>query len=131
MGAVCERILIIDDHDASATALRLGFERRGHACKCATGGDEALTQLAEFMPTVVLLEWALRDGSGRGLAGRLRVRAHEIGAPVLIVALSFAEIPPHFSDDEDIDDYLIKPSMVETIERCISTRIRRSGLNQE
>src|SRR5215510_13909180 len=47
------------------------LRHRGHTCEAVATRPEAFDMMSSFAPDVVLLEWAMRDESGRGLARRL------------------------------------------------------------
>lgn len=123
MDAIHERILIIDDHEASARTLAVALSRRGHACQIAASAATAVVLVASFRPTVVLLEWPLRSEPGEGLADMLRRVAYRAGCSITVIALSHRDVPLGFS--ERVDAYLTKPVQIETIEREISVHIRR------
>jgi DNA-binding NarL/FixJ family response regulator len=68
------RLLIVDDHAAARTGLRLRLTREPDLSVVAEAGDmrQAL-QLAEaHTPDVVLMDLSLRDGDGLDLVERVR-----------------------------------------------------------
>jgi two-component system OmpR family response regulator len=123
---ISERVLIVDDHEGSASVLKMVLSRRGHVCEQATTSAKAVRLIREFRPTVVLLEWALRKEDGKGLAARLRRCSNESGEALVIVVLSYANMPPNFFLDEDVDDYLVKPELLTEIERRFGERLREN-----
>jgi DNA-binding response OmpR family regulator len=102
------RVLVLDEHYASALVLRLALEERGLVCRIATGADEALGQIVVFRPELVLYEWKLKDNAGIGLAARLRAVADK-GCIPRIVALSTQTEPDGFRVREQVDAYFVKP----------------------
>ncbi len=57
-------VLIVEDEAALVTMLRYNLEREGFAVCAASDGEEALVQIAERKPDVVLLDWMLPLVSG-------------------------------------------------------------------
>ena len=118
MGRRGERVLIVDEHLASRCVVAEALERRGYTCVAVKTVAEALFQLVQFDPRVVVLEWAFRDGSGCGLARRLRTRKQQL----VLVAVSYLDAPP---DASEFDEYLVKPVPVEEIERAFRRHTAR------
>lgn len=116
------RLMVVDEDRTSRTVLRQAYRLRGHRCVAAATAAEALL-LAAFEPIdVVILEWSFRDGSGQGLAGRLRARARK---PLVIVVLSVFDEPHGFREREAIDDYLVKPATAEAVEHAFEACFER------
>lgn len=112
------RVLVIDEHYASALVLRLALEERGHDCRLATGAEEALGQIVVFRPHLVLYEWKLKDGAGIGLAARMRAVADRSCVPV-IAALSTQTAPDGFEQREGIAAYLLKPFAADALDALL------------
>lgn len=97
--------------------------RRGHVCAAVSSAPEAVAALSAFRPTIVLIEWAFRDGSGIGLAGRLRARARSENPRLVVIAVSHANEPAELHGE--FDDYLVKPASAEEIENVFTRRMRQ------
>jgi DNA-binding response OmpR family regulator len=61
---MAHKVLIADDEPNIVLSLEFLMEREGYEIRVAKNGDEALAQVAEFMPDLVLLDVMLprRDG---------------------------------------------------------------------
>ena len=118
MQADAERVLIVDEHGPSRIALSKALARRGYVCTAVTSADEALAAVDAFSPTIAVVEWAFRDGSGVGLAERLRERARVDDRRLVVIALSHANEPDELHDT--FDEYLIKPTSPDELERAFT-----------
>ena len=58
------RVLVVDDEPLVADTLGLIFRRRGFECKVVYSGEEALAQVHEFTPSLVLLDIQMPGLSG-------------------------------------------------------------------
>ena len=57
-------ILIVDDDDIIAELASLALKERGHSCRWAASGEEAMALLDESRPDLILLEQDLPDIAG-------------------------------------------------------------------
>jgi DNA-binding response OmpR family regulator len=121
MTARSGRVLVVDDNTLSRSVVTFGFSHRGWECLGAASAVAALDAIETFAPDAVVLEWVFRDGSGIGLARRLRSRSEELGRSLVVVVVSLANEPSGFREREDIDAYLTKPLDVAEIEHAIET----------
>ena len=68
------RVLVVDDHAASAEGLRDYLQEWGHEARCAPGAAEALAVLESWRPEVVVCDLLMPPGPG-GLELLRQVRA--------------------------------------------------------
>jgi CheY-like chemotaxis protein len=120
-----QRVLIVDDYAPSRIAVTNGLARRGYACAGATSARDAIAMVGALRPDVVVAEWAFRDGSGAGLAIRLRLVSENWR--MIVIALSHANEPAELYGQ--FDAYLVKPASPDEIERAFTrhTRMQRAG----
>lgn len=111
------KILIVDEHPPSLAVLAYALASRGYACEAACTAGEALARVAAWQPNVVVYEWDLREGDGRGLARRFRAASPSV---TMVISVSAHNEPEDFRDSEQVDGYLIKPFDVEQLERLIT-----------
>ena len=81
MGA--SRLLIVDDDPELRAFLCSELSAEGHRCEVAATGQEALVQVRQEPPDLVLLDWTLPDFSGVEVCQRMR--ASQIATPVLML----------------------------------------------
>lgn len=119
------RVLVLDEHYASALVLRIALEERGHVCRISTGAEEALGQIVVFRPHVVIYEWKLKGG-GLGLAARMQAVADKACAPVIAV-LSTQTEPDGFRAREQVDAYFVKPFSLEVLDELLAQVRKQRG----
>lgn len=102
------RILVVDDHPDNARMVALLLTLRGHTCRTALNGTEALAVFAEFSPEIAILDIGLPDISGYELATALRERA---GSAIFLAALTgwgqYEDRAKAFA--AGFDQHLVKP----------------------
>ena len=68
-------VLVVEDEDALSTLLQYNLEKEGYEVGLAADGEEALTQVDERLPDLVVLDWMLPKVSGIEVCRRLRAGA--------------------------------------------------------
>lgn len=113
------RVLVVDDYVDSRYVTCVALGMRGHTCDHVGTADAALASIATFRPDVVLLEWALRDGSGVGLASRLRRASRELGLALRIIAVSSQNEPSGLLVAEGFESYFLKPVAMDELDETL------------
>jgi two-component system phosphate regulon response regulator PhoB len=113
-------ILVVEDEDALATLLHYNLEKEGYEVAVASDGEEALVQVDERQPDLLVLDWMLPKVSGIEVCRRLRSRAETRNLPIIMLTARGEESDRVRGLDTGADDYMSKPfSMAE-----LSARIR-------
>ncbi|MBV8760554.1 MAG: response regulator [Deltaproteobacteria bacterium] len=115
-----KRVLIVEDNDDTARALKTALETLGYEVAIAHDGPVALTVARTFRPEVALLDIGLPVMDGYELANRLR--AMNISAKQLhVVAVTAygAESYRQKSADAGFADHLVKPVDLAKLERVV------------
>jgi DNA-binding response OmpR family regulator len=118
------RILVVEDDDRVADAMRDGLAQRGyHAARAATGAEAVAACEGAQPPDLVLLDLGLPDVDGADLCVRLRRRS---GVPVIVVTAR-GDLPSRVQGlRRGADDYVVKPfSLAELLAR-IEAVLRRT-----
>jgi two-component system response regulator RegA len=111
------RILIVDDDHGSNSVMAIALRRRGYDCAIATTVSDATSAIAAYRPDVVLLEWMLARGAGRGLTRRLRVLS--LAQSLVVIVVSTQDESPEFRSEEDINAYFVKPVKIDSLVRAL------------
>lgn len=120
-------VLIVEDDPSLATLLRYNIEKEGFRVSEAHDGEEALLQVAEAPPDLVVLDWMLPRVSGIEVCRRLRARVETKNLPVIMLTARGEDADRVRGLDTGADDYLTKPfSMTELLARirAVLRRIR-------
>ena len=80
------RVLVVDDHVASASSLSLVLSLLGYDVRCAFDGVEALRCAAEFKPEIAILDLSIPLLDGYAVATRMR--AMDATRDTLLVAMT-------------------------------------------
>jgi two-component system phosphate regulon response regulator PhoB len=120
-------ILVVEDEDALATLLHYNLEKEGYCVGLAGDGEEALIQIDEQAPDLVVLDWMLPKVSGIEVCRRLRASQATRNLPIIMLTARGEEADRVRGLDTGADDYLTKPfAMSELIARvrAVLRRIR-------
>jgi two-component system OmpR family response regulator len=120
------RILIVEDDERLASALRRGFEAEGIAVDVATAGEEGLWRAEASAFSAIVLDRGLPGIDGVETCRRLR--AAEVWAPILMLTARDAVQDRVEGLNSGADDYLVKPfSFEELLARVRALARRDSG----
>jgi CheY-like chemotaxis protein len=109
VGRMAQRILVVDDNPDSVIIMRTILESQGYEVAVATNGAEALEQVTEATPDLVLLDIMMPNVGGLEVLQRMREDARTGRVPVILVTAK--------AQDEDVmsgyqygaDYYITKP----------------------
>jgi len=101
------RILIVEDHDDLADALRANLRSEGYQASVATDGRQALAMVRADPPDIIVLDLGIPGIDGLELLSRLRAEGH--WCPVLILSARDADSDKVEGFRLGADDYVTKP----------------------
>ncbi len=120
------RILIVEDDEAMATALRDGFSFEGHEVSVARDGAAGLRQATSERPDLVILDVMLPKLSGIDVCKRLREQ--QLAVPVIMLTARGQEIDKVLGLRAGADDYVTKPfGFMELLARVEAVMRRARG----
>ena len=118
-------MLVIEDEDALATLLQYNLEKEGYRVGIATDGEEALTQVDERLPDLVVLDWMLPKVSGIEICRRLRANPKTRNLPIVMLTARGEESDRVRGLDTGADDYLVKPFAMSELSARLRAVLRR------
>jgi two-component system alkaline phosphatase synthesis response regulator PhoP len=119
------RVLIVEDDEATAFALRDGFEYEGYQVTVATDGVTAVRLANEERPTLILLDVMLPEMSGLDVCKQIRSSGGDV--PIIMLTARGQEIDKVLGLNTGADDYVTKPfSFMELMAR-VEAVLRRSS----
>jgi two-component system phosphate regulon response regulator PhoB len=125
-------VLIVEDEAALVTMLRYNLEREGFAVCAASDGEEALVQIAERKPDVVLLDWMLPLVSGIEVCRQIRRAPASRTIPIVMLTARGEEGDRVRGLNNGADDYVVKPfSPAELIARLRAVMRRAQPTSAE
>ena len=110
-------ILVVEDDATFRQVLTRNLEARGHAVLGAETATEALRQLSDFRPDLMLLDIALPDRSGWDVLRELRER----GIQVPTVIVSAVRVTPARLEEFRPMAYLPKPFPLDALLRLVDS----------
>jgi PAS domain S-box-containing protein len=116
------RILVVDDNRDAAQSLAILLQSEGHQVQTAFGGEEAVTQAANFRPDVILMDVGMPTVDG--YEATRRIRALDPSLRPAIFALTGWGQPGdrQRSSEAGMDGHLVKPVDPEHLREVISRR---------
>lgn len=118
-------ILVVEDEDALATLLHYNLEKEGYEVGLAPDGEEALTQVKERLPDLIILDWMLPKVSGIEVCRRLRARPETRNVPIIMLTARGEESDRIRGLDTGADDYLVKPFAMSELSARVRAVLRR------
>ena len=124
------RVLIVEDDDAMAVALKDGFETEGHKVILARDGEAGLRAAREDSPELMILDVMLPKLSGHDVCRQLRGEGARL--PIIMLTARGQEIDKVVGLKLGADDYITKPfSFMELLARVEAVLRRTSAAPQK
>jgi DNA-binding response OmpR family regulator len=118
------KVLVVEDDEAMAVALRDGFTYEGHEVTVARDGEEGLSLARESSPDIMILDVMLPKMTGLEVCKKLRGEGSEL--PIIMLTARGQEIDKVLGLKLGADDYVTKPfSFMELMAR-VEAVLRRS-----
>ena len=118
-----ERILIVEDEWQMRMLLRDNLQFEGYEVACVGSGEEALRDVAQFHPDLILLDLMLPGIDGFEVCRRLR--NDHVDAPIVMITVRKAESQRVMGLDLGADDYVTKPFSVMELLARVRVQLRR------
>ncbi len=118
-------ILVVEDEDALATLLHYNLEKEGYRVGLAGDGEEALIQIDEQAPDLVVLDWMLPKVSGIEVCRRLRAAQPTRNLPIIMLTARGEEADRVRGLDTGADDYITKPFAMSELTARVRAVLRR------
>lgn len=103
------RVLLVDDQPGVLEMLGLFFERAGFAVEKATNGKQALEQMPEFEPDIVILDVMMPGLSGIEVCKQLRSQPKTAQLPIIMLSAKGEVDDKVLGFEAGADDYVTKP----------------------
>jgi two-component system, OmpR family, response regulator MprA len=123
--AVPAHILVVDDDEPIAAALRRALEYEGFRVSVARDGPAALECARQAVPDLVVLDLMLPGLDGLAVCARLRDPALGAAPLVLMLTARDATADRVRGLDAGADDYLVKPFAYEELLARVRALLRR------
>jgi DNA-binding response OmpR family regulator len=121
-------ILIVEDEEKIAKALREGLEAEHYQVSIAATGEEGFFLASEGSFDLILLDLMLPRRDGIDVLATLRKRG--IQTPVFVLTVKNTVADRVLGLDQGADDYLVKPFAIPELLARIRALLRRGRLDQ-
>ncbi|MEV0705374.1 response regulator transcription factor [Saccharopolyspora sp. NPDC050389] len=118
------RVLVVEDESVVREAVVRGLESEGYDTRSAGDGAKALTQIAQWLPDVIVLDLLMPFMDGLTLCRRLRSAGDR--TPILVLTARDAVADRIAGLDAGADDYLVKPFDLDELLARVRALLRRS-----
>jgi len=122
-------VLVVDDEPAVRDSLARSLRFEGYEVSLAADGDQALSQIAQTPPDVVILDVLMPNLDGLATCRRLRAQGNRV--PVLMLTARDGVADRVVGLDAGADDYLVKPFALEELLARLRALLRRSAPDEE
>jgi DNA-binding response OmpR family regulator len=120
------KVLVAEPDSATRRDIRLACEQDGYQVVEADSGAEALRQVEQVRPSIVLLEVTLPDAAGFDICRELR--KIDTGVPVIMMSARADEIDVVVALEIGADDYVSKPLRLRELVARMAAHLRRTRL---
>lgn len=119
-------VLVVEDELAQREVLSYNLEAEGFRVVKAADGDEALLQVEEQSPDVIVLDWMLPGVSGIEVCRRIKMRSELRRIPVIMLSARSEEVDRVRGLETGADDYVVKPYSVIELMARVRSQLRRA-----
>ena len=108
------RIFIVDDDHDSIALMTTLLEARGHTIRSNLVADQAISQILDMRPHIVLVDLMMAAIDGYALAGELKRRPELSETKVVMVSARTGAMWSERSKTAGLDGYVTKPIDIAT-----------------
>ena len=119
-------VFIAEDETSIVTLLKYNLEKEGHKVSYSENGEDALKQIKDKHPDLILLDWMLPDLSGVEICKNLKKDKKYNDIPVIMLTAKGEEEDKLRAFDTGADDYVTKPFSQKELNARIKSLLRRS-----
>jgi two-component system response regulator RegX3 len=118
------RVLLVEDEESLADAIKYALEREGIDCTIQNDGAKAVEFARSYQPDLVLLDLMLPGMSGVDVCRSLRKQGE---TPIIIVTAKDSEADRVLGLELGADDYVVKPFSMRELVARVRALLRRTG----
>jgi len=120
-------ILVAEDYPATRSVLRTLLKSAGHAVRFAVNGEEALAQVAQKRPDLILLDVMMPKKSGYEVLSE--IRRTDAGLPVILLTAKGEKSDVILGLGLGSDDYVKKPFDGDELLARVAAALRRAEVS--
>ncbi|HLD29289.1 MAG TPA: response regulator [bacterium] len=121
-----EKILVVDDDENIRDLMQSNLREAGYQVFTATNGEEAIQQMYDNSPNLVLLDLEMPKMNGFEVARKIRSDVLLKNVPVIVVTANIQSDAQLQAFGLDVDDYVTKPFQPDILMARVRSLLRRS-----
>ena len=122
--SAASRVLVVEDDQKISDLLLIYLRAEGYEATPAYDGRDAVEQIAQRAPDVVVLDWMLPGLDGIGVCKAVRAFSD---VPILMLTARVDELDRLLGLDTGADDYVCKPFAPREVVARVRALLRRAG----
>ena len=122
--SAASRVLVVEDDQKFSDLLLIYLRAEGYEATPAYDGRDAVAQIAQRAPDVVVLDWMLPGLDGIGVCKAVRAFSD---VPILMLTARVDELDRLLGLDTGADDYVCKPFAPREVVARVRALLRRAG----
>ena len=119
-----QQILVVEDEENLAEALKFNLERQGYGVTLASNGYDALSSMDALLPQLVVLDVMLPGLDGFEVCRRIRMTSN---VPIIMLTARGEEVDRVLGLEIGADDYLTKPFSLREFQARVRALLRRGS----
>ena len=124
MSSTAPNILVVEDESSIASFVSLYLKNAGYGVRTAANGLDALAQVAQEMPGLIVLDLMLPDIDGIEVTKRIRQTSD---VPILMLTARDEDVDKIIGLEVGADDYLTKPFNPRELVARVKSILRRAS----
>ena len=120
------KVFLVEDEQSIITLVQYNLKKEGYKVSVSSNGEEALHEIKEQEPDLVLLDWMLPDLSGIDLCRSLKKDKKLQDLPIIMLTAKGQEEDKVAALNAGADDYITKPFGHAELVARINALLRRS-----
>jgi len=126
-----QKILIVEDETDIQELLRFNLMKAGFEISCVDSGEEAIPEMRNYQPDLVLLDLMLPGISGLEVCRQVRNDPHLAQIPIIIVSARGEEHDIVTGLDMGAEDYIVKPFSLKILQARVRRLLNRHAPEKE
>ncbi|MCF7927741.1 MAG: response regulator [Spirochaetales bacterium] len=122
-----ETILVVDDESDILELVRFNLEREGYTVITKTTGEDALSDISQNMPDLIVLDIMLPGIDGLDVARQLKQKTETRSVPILMLTAKNEDSDVITGLELGADDYIAKPFSPKVLIARIRAILRKTG----
>lgn len=119
-------VLVVEDEPAQREVLAYNLAAEGLTVRAAENGEDALMQVREARPDLVILDWMMPLMSGIEVCRQLKMREETRDIPVIMLSARSEEVDAIRGLETGADDYVTKPYAMRELMARVRSQLRRT-----